>query len=221
MPDVWLPFPKRWRAIKDAVAGMRKNFLTYRQFAALCKKHGEDRPDAQADLARILHARGLALYFGKDPRLHDTRVLNPGWVTGGVHAVIRAPSVKQKNGQLAVRDMARVLREAEEQNVVKATDYPKKTHGFILELMRAFQLCYASEEENGKPTRYLVPELLPEFEPEMAEPWEQADVQLRYRYEILPPGLLPAAVPGRNVLNDSGRRKPARSVLIAEYNQRV
>lgn len=202
MPDVWLPFPYRWRAIKDAVAGMRENFLTYQQFAALCEKHGEDRPDAQADLARILHALGLALYFGKDPRLHDTRVLNPGWVTGGVYAVIRAPSVKQKNGQLAVEDMQRVLREAEEQNVVKAADYPKQTHGFILELMRAFQLCYASEEENGKPTRYLVPELLPEFEPEMTEAWEQADVRLRYRYEILPPGLLPRFIVRTHALSD-------------------
>jgi GTPase SAR1 family protein len=31
MPDVWLPFPLRWRAIKGAVAGMSDNFLTYDQ----------------------------------------------------------------------------------------------------------------------------------------------------------------------------------------------
>lgn len=58
-------------------------------------------------------------------------------------------------------------------------------------VLRAFQLCYASEEEEGKPTRYLVPELLSEFEPEMAEPWDEAPVRLRYRYQVLPPGLLP------------------------------
>src|SRR5262245_37986161 len=81
---------------------------------------------AQADLAGILHALGLALYFGKDPRLHDTRVLNPSWVTGGGYAVIRAPSVAGHDGQLAVRNMSRVLREAEEQKVIKATDYPPK-----------------------------------------------------------------------------------------------
>jgi internalin A len=99
--------------------------------------------------------------------------------------------VAEKAGQLAASDMPRVLREAEAQKVIKAKDYPRKTHGFILELMRAFQLCYASEEEKGKPKQYLVPELLPEFEPEMAEPWEAAPVRLRYRYEVLPPGLLP------------------------------
>jgi internalin A len=83
MSDVWLPFPIHWREIKNEVAGMTGNFLTYDQFTVLCAGYGEDRPDAQADLAGILHALGLALYFGKDPRLHDTRVLNPGWVTGG------------------------------------------------------------------------------------------------------------------------------------------
>jgi internalin A len=202
MRDVWLPFPARWHEIKDAVAGMRGNFLTYEQYTALCRRFGEDDPAAQADLAGILHALGLALYFGKDPRLHDTRVLNPSWVTGGVYAVVRAPSVAASDGQLGVADMPAVLREAEARNVVSVADYPPETHGFILELMRAFQLCYASVEEPGRPVRYLVPELLPEFEPEMAEPWDTAAVRLRYRYEILPPGLLPRFIVRTHALSE-------------------
>jgi internalin A len=191
MPEVWLPFPRRWREIKDAVAGMRDNFLSYRQYTALCEKYGEKRPAAQADLAGILHALGLVLYFGRDPRLHDTRVLNPSWVTGGVYAVLRAPSIRQNGGLVALQDMPRILREAEDQHVLVAADYPTDTHRFILEFMRAFQLCYASDEEAAKPTRYLIPELLPAFEPEMKDDWEQGDVRLRYRYDMLPPGLLP------------------------------
>ena len=202
MPDVWLPFPKRWREIKDEVSGMEGNFLTYEQYTELCNRLGEDRTDAQADLAGILHALGLALYFGKDPRLHDTRVLNPSWVTGGVYAVIRSNSVKERDGQLAVADMPRVLSEAEAENVVNASDYPPKTHAFILELMRAFQLCYASEEKEGKPSRYLVPELLPEFEPHMEEDWESAPVRLRYRYELLPPGFLPRFIVRTHALSE-------------------
>ncbi len=202
MDDVWLPFPKRWREIKDEVGGMRENFLTYRRFVNLCKRLGEKRPQAQADLAVILHRLGLALYFGNDPRLYDTRVLNPGWVTGGVYAVIRSAWVGEHNAQLAVGDMPRVLREAEEKNVIKASDYPPKTHGFILDLMRAFQLCYASEEEEGRPARYLVPELLSEFEPEMKEDWEGAPVRLRYRYEVLPPGFLPRFIVRTHALSE-------------------
>jgi internalin A len=211
MQEVRLPFPTRWRAIKDAVAGMRDNFLTYNQYTDLCAKFGENDSAAQSDLAVILHALGLALYFGKDPRLHDTRVLNPGWVTGGVYAVIRSPSVAADNGQLAVSDMRRVLREAEEQNVIKAINYPEKSHGFILELMRAFQLCYASEvwqdanEGEFKPVRYLIPELLPEFEPEMKESWEESPTRLRFRYEVVPPGLLPRFIVRTHALSEGTR----------------
>ena len=202
MRDVWLPFPQRWREIKNAVAGMRENFLTYSAYTQLCAKWGEHDPSAQSALAGFLHDLGLALYFGKDSRLHDTRVLNPGWVTGGVYAVIRAPSVAENDGQLSVNYMPQVLREAEIQGVIRAADYPPETHHFILELMRAFQLCYASEEEEGKPIRYLVPELLPEFEPAMEESWEEAPVRLRYRYEVLPPGLLPRFIVRTHALSD-------------------
>jgi internalin A len=228
MQDVWLPFPKRWREIKNAVASMRDNFLSYRQYTELCAEHGETRGDAQADLAGILHALGLALYFGKDPRLHDTRVLNPSWVTGGVYAVIRAPSVGQNAGQLGASDMPLVLDEAEEQNVLRAAHYPRETHGFILELMRAFQLCYASEEEKGKPTRYLVPELLPEFEPEMTEAWGNAPVRLRYRYEVLLPGLLPRFIVRTHALSEGSphwrhgvvlRHADAQALIRAESDR--
>lgn len=207
MPDVWLPFPVRWRAIKDRVAGMDENFLTYERYRELSAEYGEEDPDKQADLAGILHALGLALYFGKDPRLHDTRVLNPGWVTGGVYAVIRSELVKAQNGQLTAADMPAVLGEAQKQKAVKAKDYPPETHSFILELMRAFQLAFAHEpegepgEEPG-PVRYLVPELLPEFEPEMAETWDEAPIRLRYEYEVLPPGLLPRFIVRTHALSE-------------------
>ncbi len=202
MGDVWLPFPKHWREIKDNVASMKGNFLTFNQFVDLCKGHGENRPDAQSDLAGILHALGLALYFGQDPRLHDTRVLNPSWVTGGVYAVIRSQSVAKSQGQLSVSDMPMVLMEAQEQRVIKARDYPTSTHTFILELMKAFQLCYASQQQDGKPTRFLVPELLSEFEPEMIENWEDAPLCLRYRYDALPPGILPRFIVRTHALSE-------------------
>jgi internalin A len=229
MKDVWLPFPQRWREIKDKVAGMSANFLTFKRYKQLCAKFGETNPDAQADLAGILHALGLALYFGKDPRLHDTRVLNPGWVTGGVYAVIRSQHVLDNDGQLGTSDMPAVLKEAEEKGVVSAADYPPNTHPFILELMRAFQLCYASEEERGKPMRYLVPELLPEFEPKMSEPWEQeASVRLRYRYEVLPPGLLPRFIVRTHALSEDSphwrhgvvlRHANSRALIRAESDK--
>jgi internalin A len=213
MPDVWLPFPERWRKIKDAVGGMHQNFLTYQQYTRLCVRHGEKDPEAQSDLAEILHALGLALYFGKDPRLYDTRVLNPSWVTGGVYAVIRSASVKERDGRFAARSMLPVLREAEKKQIIDVADYPAQSRRFILELMRAFQLCYASKLEKGRPVQYLVPELLPEFEPAMDEPWSTARVRLRYHYQSLPEGLLPRFIVRTHALSD-GATQWRRGVVL-------
>lgn len=228
MPDVWTPFPKHWREINNAVARARANFLSYRQFTNICTSFGEKQPADQADLADILHVLGLALYFGKDPQLHDTRVLNPSWVTGGVYAVIRSPLVALHDGQLSIDDMPQVLQEAQAQNAIQTKDYPLKTHRFILELMRAFQLCYASDEEQGKPTRYLVPELLPEFEPEMPQQWDKAPIRLRYRYEVLPPGLLPRFIVRTHALSEDAphwrhgvvlRHADAQALILEEADR--
>lgn len=202
MPDVWVHFPYHWRTVKNAVARMRDNFILYDTFCRYCASNRVGDPKAQSDLASILHRLGLALYFGKDPRLHDTRVLNPSWVTGGVYAVIRSPSVKERDGQLSVEDMPLALQEAEDEGMINTNDYPPETHYFILELMRAFQLCYASEEEKGTPTRYLVPELLPDYEPEMPEEWDLSPVKLRYHYNLLPPSLLPRFIVRTHALSE-------------------
>jgi len=98
--------------------------------------------------------------------------------------------------------MSKVLTEAEAQGAIRAHDYPPKTHAFILELMRAFQLCFASHQEDANPIRFLVPELLPEFEPEMSEVWEDAPLSLRYRYDVLPPGILPRFIVRTHALSD-------------------
>ena len=50
--------------------------------------------------------------------------------------------------------------------------------------------------------QYLVPELLPEFEPKMDEAWNTAPVRLRYRYQSLPEGLLPRFIVRTHALRD-------------------
>jgi internalin A len=202
LPDVWIPFPGRWWMIKKSIAGMRQNFLSYREFCDLCTKYKVEDSAAQSDLAVILHRLGLVLHFGRDPRLHDTRVLNPTWVTGGVYAVVRSSLVKERNGQLTVSDMSQILREAEEAGTVQVKDYPNETHAFILQLMSAFQVAYAGDEEKNA-GRFLVPELLPEFEPQMPEDWDSSPIRLRYHYDVLPPGLLPRFIVRTHGLSES------------------
>ncbi len=60
--------------------------------------------------------------------------------------MIRSDIVKRAAGNIAVDDMPAVIDEGEKQRMIVAADYPENSHWFILELMRSFQLCYATEE---------------------------------------------------------------------------
>ena len=49
----------------------------------------ETEPEKQESLARLLHKLGAVLHFVDEPRLRDTTVLNPYWVTDGAYRLLR------------------------------------------------------------------------------------------------------------------------------------
>ena len=84
MSSIRAKFPKSWFAIKDRLSGMAENFIGYEKFGTICDELGEKDPGGQESLAAVLHVLGIALNYRDDPRLNDTHVLNPQWVTGGI-----------------------------------------------------------------------------------------------------------------------------------------
>jgi internalin A len=174
-------FPADWFAVKERLAGMKENFVTWDQYQNICNDLGERDAKAQRDLAGFLHVLGIALNYRDDPRLRDTHVLNPRWVTEGIYTLLRAgQKMSAARGVLRATDLRAVL---------SANDYPDSSHRFLLTLMEKFQLCFPLP---GETDSYLVPELLSENQPEdiatlLAEP----GLRFRYQYEVLPEGLLP------------------------------
>ncbi|MCI0559931.1 MAG: ADP-ribosylation factor-like protein, partial [Nitrososphaera sp.] len=84
-------FPASWFAIKDKLAGTKKNFITFDDYRKLCSKNGEKQDSGQDSLATHLHNLGIALNYKDDARLRDTHVLNPRWVTDGIYKILNAP----------------------------------------------------------------------------------------------------------------------------------
>ena len=70
-------FPANWFTIKDRLAGMRKNFLSFEEYRKICSRLGEKNIDAQESLAFYLHSLGVALNYKDDPRLQDTHCTKP------------------------------------------------------------------------------------------------------------------------------------------------
>ena len=150
-------FPAAWFKIKERLAGMTESYLSFEQFQEVCRNLGERDTGAHAALAGYLHDLGIALNYKDDPRLRETHVLNPHWVTGGIYRILNAKVLASTKGVLHYADLSDIL---------PTDSYPRAMQMFLLDLMRKFELCFPFADE---PDRYLVPELLDKQQHEEAE----------------------------------------------------
>ncbi|MBW4473355.1 MAG: leucine-rich repeat domain-containing protein [Stenomitos rutilans HA7619-LM2] len=202
------PFPASWVAIKQRLTDMRENYISFEQFRHVCQQDGETNRSAQDSLAIHLHSLGIALNYKDDPRLRDTHVLNPHWVTRGIYQLLNAHTLADTKGDLAIACLTQILDQ---------TAYPPERHGFLLELMRKFELCVRFPEEEG---RYLIPDLLDKQQPPIAEDFDVAEcLNFRYEYPILPEGLLPRFIVRTHVLSTPQDRWRTGVMLTLEGNR--
>jgi internalin A len=173
-------FPASWFGIKDQIATMPENFISFERYRTLCTDQGETDPTAQERLSTYLHNLGIILNYKDDLRLRDTHVLNPQWVTKGIYTILNAKKLAQNKGELNVCDFSAIL---------DSTAYPPERHAYLFELMRKFELCVRFPEDEG---RYLIPQLLDKQQPLEADNFDPTEcLNFQYHYPILPEGLLP------------------------------
>lgn len=184
-------FPADWFAIKERLAGMEENFVTWDQYQNICRRCGENDAEAQRRLAEFLHVLGIALNYRDDPRLKETHVLNPRWVTEGIYTLLRCSQKSHPPAVLAKEDV---------RNMLEPVHYPLSHHDFLLRLMEKFQLSFRLP---GAQERYLVPELLGENQPELKPLLLSPGLKFRYQYQILPEGLLPRFIVQTHLLSDN------------------
>jgi internalin A len=200
-------FPASWFSIKERLAGMEKNYLSFDEYRKECAKLGEEDPQAQESLAFYLHSLGIALNYKDDTRLKDTHVLNPHWVTSGIYKILNANLLEKKKGEISLKDLPAIL---------DAKEYPKEMHGFLLDLMKKFELCFNLE---GKEGVHLIPELLDKQQPGEADAFDPAEcLNFQYHYPVLPEGLLPRFVVRTHVLSDETPRWRTGVILKLEDN---
>ena len=181
MESIRASFPAAWFEIKQRLTDMPENFMGFDQFRAICAEHGEKSAKEQDELAKFLHILGIALNYRDDPRLCETSVLNPHWVTTGIYRLLNDDAIRKRRGLLKPSDLDRVLPEK---------DYPKDMHVFLLRLTKKFELCFPLDEEGRD---YLIPELLGKKQPKLNDEFG-VDNCLCFEYHygsLLPEGLLP------------------------------
>ena len=197
-------FPASWFTIKDELAGMSKNYLIFDEYRAVCALFGEKDSKAQEELAGYLHTLGIVLNYKEDPRLQDTHVLNPHWVTNGIYKILNASKLEQQQGEIRLRELSEIL---------DAGEYPVNMRRFILDLMKKFELCFSFPDDEE---HYLIPELLDKQEPEEVAVFKpEACLHFQYHYPVLPEGLLPRFIVRTHILSEKLPRW--RTGVILEF----
>ena len=203
-------FPASWFTIKDRLAGMQDNYLTYERYRQICREHGEKDILAQENLSRYLHSLGIALNYKEDTRLRDTHVLNPRWVTEGIYNILNAEKLAVQQGELSIQDLAEIL------NLRK---YPQERHEFLLELMCKFDLCFRFHEDKNADYRFLIPDLLDKQQPPEVKEFNLEDcLNFEYHYPILPEGLLPRFIVRSHILS---RNRWRTGVILEKEGSRA
>jgi internalin A len=81
-----------WFNIKTKLEEMQKDydFISYEKYQEYCHNTDITSPQDQKVLVEFLHDLGIVLNYQDDPRLKETNVLNPEWVTSGVYSGIQS-----------------------------------------------------------------------------------------------------------------------------------
>ena len=173
-------WPAKWFRIKRRLESNTADFIAYEDYKTICATEDLHGSDGQELLVRFLHDLGVVLHF-EDLNLFNTQVLNPRWVTQAVYRLINAKALADGQGILDVRQLTDILRP----NTKDDFTYPGDKHGYIINLMMKFELCYELAHQ-----QILVPDLLPVNEPD----YEFANLdalQFVIAYDFLPRSVMP------------------------------
>jgi len=204
LDELRVNFPAEWFAVKDLLASSKDNYLDFARYRELCAENGVKEPKDQELLARFLNQLGIVLNYKDDPRLRDTHVLNPRWVTGGIYKILNSHQLEKNHGEIKLEDVSDALPEKE---------YPAEMLRFIFDLMKKFDLCFTFPDDD---THYLIPELLPKNEPDEAAAFNlEKSLNFQFHYPVLPEGLLPRFITRTHHLSEGEPRW--RSGVILQF----
>ena len=169
----------KWLDMKRQLETLREqyDFISYEDYQNRCCELDITESSEQKTVIGLLHNLGVALNYQDDPRLNETNVLNPEWVTSGAYDILN-------NYQLTVQEKG-VLRSGSLNRILQRPQrYRDNKRRFLLRLMQKFELCFPLNEDE-----YLITDLLPLDEPDVDQ-YETASLHFQYRYDLLPSSII-------------------------------
>ncbi|MEA5603737.1 COR domain-containing protein, partial [Nostoc sp. UHCC 0252] len=178
LKEVYDLLPLTWFEVKQQLESMPQDFITYNRYIGICHENKIPEEQNQDQLIDLLHRLGLVLNFREHPILKNTNVLKPNWVTEGIYALLSDETLKIKTkGIFTPTDLTRIL---------NPERYPTERHGYLIELMKEFELGFALE---CYPPQFLIAGLLPKDQPDETELHGEI-LEFQYHYKVLPESII-------------------------------
>ncbi|QLE43002.1 GTP-binding protein [Nostoc sp. C052] len=178
LKEVYDLLPLSWFEVKQQLESMPQDFISYNRYIGICHENKIPEEQNQDQLIDLLHRLGLVLNFRDHPILKDTNVLKPNWVTEGIYALLSDENLKTKTkGIFTPADLIRIL---------DPERYPTQRHGYLIELMKEFELGFALE---CYPPQFLIAGLLPKDQPDETE-LQGETLEFQYHYKVLPESII-------------------------------
>ncbi|MEH2449445.1 MAG: leucine-rich repeat domain-containing protein [Nostoc sp.] len=178
LKEVYDLLPLTWFEVKEQLESMTEDFISYNRYIGICHENKIPEEQNQEQLIDLLHRLGLVLNFRDHPILKDTNVLKPNWVTEGIYALLSDENLKTKTkGIFTHADLTRIL---------NPERYPTERHGYLIGLMKEFELCFALE---STPPQFLIAGLLPKDQPDETELHDET-LEFQYHYKVLPESII-------------------------------
>lgn len=178
LPHVNDQLLQSWFNVKTRLEGLDRDFVPYHEYLDMCQAESVGDDLSQRTLIGFLHDLGVVLNFQDDPRLEETNILNPEWVTGGVYKILNDPDLLTEHQGVLERAMLN--------RILDPLRYPRDKHLFIIDMMRKFELCF--DFEGFADRKFLIPDLLPKAEPDTGD-WTKA-LAFQYHYSVLPGSII-------------------------------
>jgi len=175
-----IEWAKSWFEVKTKLEKMSCNFITYEEYRNICLEENVGDKSSQNTLVDFLNDLGVIVHF-KDISLLDTHVLEPKWITEGVYKIINSEILAKKKGVLRFSMLDEILEQKKEGDYY----YPPERYGYIINLMKKFELCYSIDEET-----VLLPDLLAVPEPNFDFDSNEA-LKFFIEYDFLPRSIMP------------------------------
>ena len=181
LPHIGEQLPAAWVKVRADIetAAQTKPYIGFPQYLTIYERHLPLSREKALHLSRYLHDLGVFLHFQDDKLLAKTVILQNQWATEAVYKLLDDEQTKTNTGRFTDADCARLW----------ADTHYADMHMELVALMQHFELCYLLPDST--PTTWLAPQLLAATKPPALRDWNHAgDLVLRYRYAIMPRGLI-------------------------------